>query len=105
MVSRTRFKAVMTGLALYVIAGLLIGYFWINAFTGKYGLNAQQELDAEMGGLTTELARLKSERLVWERQVALLRSDRLDPDILDERARVQLNYVHPRDLVMMLKPN
>lgn len=104
MVSRTRFKSFITGLALYTLAGLLIGYFWINAFTGKYGLNAQQELDQEMGELTADLGRLKNERAQWERRVALLRSDRLDPDMLDERARAQLEFVNPRDLVLTLKP-
>lgn len=103
MVSRTRFKSFVTGLALYVLAGLLIGYFWINAFTGKYGLNAQQELDQEMVGLKDELGRLKNERSEWEQRVALLRSDRLDPDMLDERVRAQLEFVNPRDLVMTIK--
>jgi cell division protein FtsB len=104
MVSRTRFKSFMTGLALYTLAGLLIGYFWINAFTGKYGLNAQQELDQEMVALKDELGRLKGDRGEWERRIALLRSDRLDPDMLDERARAQLEFVNPRDLVMTIKP-
>jgi cell division protein FtsB len=103
MVSRTRFKSFLTGLGLYVLAGLLIGYFWINAFTGKYGLNAQQELDQEMVALKDELGRLKGERTEWERRVALLRSDKLDPDMLDERARAQLEFVSPRDLVMTIK--
>jgi cell division protein FtsB len=103
MVSRTRFKSFMTGLALYVLAALLVGYFWINAFTGKYGLNAQQELDQEMVALKDELGRLKGERSGWERRVALLRPDRLDPDMLDERARAQLEFVNPRDLVLTIK--
>ena len=34
---------------------------------------------------------------MWERRVALLRSDKLDPDMLDERARALLDYVDPRD--------
>jgi cell division protein FtsB len=105
MVSRTRLKSVVTGIALYVMAGLLVGYFWMNAFTGKYGLDAQHELDIEMGTLTGDLARAKAERMHWEQQVALLRSERLDPDILDERARAQLEFVHPRDLIMRVKQN
>lgn len=103
MVSRTRLKSIVTGIALYVMAGLLVGYFWMNAFTGKYGLDAQHELDIEIGVLTGELAKAKTERIHWERQVALLQSQRLDPDILDERARAQLEFVHPRDLVMPVR--
>jgi cell division protein FtsB len=30
-----------------------------------------------------------------------LRSDRVDPDMLDERARFQLDYANPHDLVRM----
>jgi len=95
MVSRSRLKSVLTGLALYAIAAAMIGYFGVNAYTGRYGLNAQQELDQEIIALTSELARLKRERAQGEQRVSLLRSDRVDPDMLDERARYQLDYVNP----------
>jgi cell division protein FtsB len=101
MVSRARLKAVLTGLALYLLAAGVIGYFGVNAYTGRYGLTARQELDQEIIELTSELARLKAERAVGEQRVALLRAAKLDPDMLDERARFQLNYVHPRDLVLL----
>ncbi|TAK50072.1 MAG: septum formation initiator family protein [Xanthobacteraceae bacterium] len=102
MVSRTRLRSILTGLALYLIAALMIGYFGINAYTGKYGLNARERLDQEAANLTTEVTRLKTEHAIWERRVALLRSDSIDPDMLDERARAQLNYAHQRDLVRIL---
>jgi cell division protein FtsB len=60
------------------------------------------ELDHEIVALTNELARLKQDRLKAEQRVALLRSDKVDPDMLDERARYQLDYVDPRDLVRLL---
>lgn len=102
MVSRARFKAILTGIALYAIAAAFIAYFGINAYTGKYGLDARVELDHEIVALTNELARLKQDRLKAEQRVALLRSDKVDPDMLDERARYQLDYADPRDLVRML---
>jgi cell division protein FtsB len=105
MVSRTRLKAVLTGLALYAMAAAMIGYFGVNAYTGKYGLNARQDLDQEIIALTSELARLKKEHAEGEHRVSQLRSDQVDPDMLDERVRYQLDYVHPRDLVRMIKPN
>jgi cell division protein FtsB len=105
MVSRARLKSFLTGLALYAMAAALIGYFGVNAYTGKYGLNARQELDQEIIALTSELARLKRERADSEHRVSLLRSDRVDPDMLDERARYQLDYANPRDLVRMTTPN
>ena len=104
MVSRNRLKSFLTGLALYTMAAAMIGYFGINAYTGRYGLNARQELDQEIIALTAELARLKKERAESEQRVSLLRSDRVDPDMLDERARYQLDYANPRDLVRIINP-
>ena len=105
MVTHTRLKSFLTGVALYTMAAALIGYFGINAYTGKYGLHAQAALDQEMVALTSELARLKQERLTLEQRVSLLRPESLDPDMLDERARFQLEFAHPRDLVRITKRN
>src|ERR1700750_2755692 len=104
MVSRTRLKSILTGLALYTVAALIVSYFGVNAYTGKYGLNARQELDQEIIALTSELARLKQERAQGEQRVSLLRTSRVDPDMLDERVRYQLDYADPRDLVRTTKP-
>ena len=103
MVTRRRFRTVVNALALYTIAALLIGYFGINAYTGDRGLKARQDLDQQIAELTRERDGVKAERAVWERRVGLLKSDSLDPDMLDERARALLNYVDPRDVTMMLK--
>ncbi|WP_315719920.1 MULTISPECIES: septum formation initiator family protein [unclassified Bradyrhizobium] len=104
MVSRARLKSFLTGLALYTMAAAIIGYFGINAYTGRYGLNARQELDQEIVALTSELVRLKQERAEGEKRVSLLRSDRVDPDMLDERARFVLGYANPRDLIRIVRP-
>ncbi len=104
MVSRSRLKSLLTGLALYTMAAMIVGYFGVNAYTGKYGLNARQELDQEIVALTSELARLKVERAEGEKRVALLRSSGIDPDMLDERVRFQLDYANPRDLVHVIRP-
>ena len=36
--------------------------------------------------------------------MALLKARGLDPDMLDERARLLLDYAHPNDLTLMLGP-
>jgi cell division protein FtsB len=56
-----------------------------------------------MASMQGELAEVKAERASWERRVALLRSDRLDPDMLDERARSLLGLADPRDLTLLLR--
>ncbi len=85
------------------MAAALIGYFWFHAFSGQRGLHAKHEIDQQLQELTAELDRLKVEKGQWERKVALLRSDGIDPDMLDERARALLNVAHPNDVVMMLR--
>ncbi len=104
MVTRKRMRSILTALGLYAAAALFIGYFGVNAYSGNHGLRAKQELDLQIIELTDELSRQKMERAQWERRVSLLRSDGLDPDILNERARAELNYVDPHDVMLLLKP-
>jgi cell division protein FtsB len=103
MVTRKRLRAALTAISLYICAALLIGYFGINAYTGAHGLKAKQDLAQQMDELTKELASLKLERATWQHRVSLLRADRIDPDMLDERARAMLDYAHPNDLVLVRK--
>jgi cell division protein FtsB len=103
MVIRPRIRAFLTALGLYVVAALFIGYFGVNAYTGKNGINARQELDQQIADLANEVARVKPERERWERRVALLKADRIDPDMLDERARQLLNYLDPHEVTIVVK--
>jgi cell division protein FtsB len=103
MVTHRRVRTILNTIALYTIAVLLIGYFGINAYTGDHGLRAKQDLDAQITQLTDELVALRAERANWERRVALLQSQSIDADMLDERARALLNYTDPRELTLQLK--
>lgn len=103
MVVRKRLRSILAAVGLYAAAALLIGYFGINAYTGARGLKAHQDLAQQMSALTTELAALKLERERWEHRASLLRSDAIDPDLLDERVRAVLDYVDPHDLVLIHK--
>jgi len=104
MVSHRRRRTILTVLGLYTFAALFIGYFAANAFTGNHGLRAQQDLEQQLTAMKDELSQLKAERALWERRVSLLRADRLDPDMLDERARSLVGYTDPRDLTLLLRP-
>jgi cell division protein FtsB len=101
MVSHRRRRTILTVLGLYIFAVLFIGYFAANAFTGNHGLRAQLDLDQQMSAMQVELTQAKAERALWDRRVALLRSDRLDPDMLEERARSLLGLADPRDLTLL----
>jgi cell division protein FtsB len=104
MVTRKRLRSFFTALGLYAMAALFIGYFAVNAFSGNHGLRAKQQLEEQIAEFTVEFGRVQVERAQWERRVSLLRSDRLDPDLLDERARAELHYIHPREVTLLLKP-
>jgi cell division protein FtsB len=101
MVTRKRLRSILTTLGLYVMAALLIGYFGVNAYSGNHGLKAKEDLDLQIATLSADLDRLKLEQAQWERRVALLRIDRLDPDMLDEQTRSLLDYVAPNELTLM----
>jgi cell division protein FtsB len=103
MVTHRRLRTVLNALALYAIAAMLIAYFGVNAYSGNYGLRAKQEIEGEIRDLNAELLALRAERAKWDRRISLLRSESLDPDMLEERARVLLNYGDARDLVLPLK--
>jgi cell division protein FtsB len=77
------------------------GYFVYHLQTGDHGLTARVDLERRKAVLAGELAGLKEVRARLERDVALLRPDSLDPDMLDERARAILNLAHPDDLVIL----
>ena len=102
MVSHRHRHAILTALGLYIFAALFVGYFAVNAFTGNHGLRAQADLDQQLAAMQGELQHLKAERALWDRRVALLRSDRIDPDVLDERARALLGLADPRDLTLLI---
>ena len=101
MVTRKRLRSFLTGLTLYAVAAVLIGYFAVHAYSGNHGLKARQDIELEITELTRDLERLKVERGQWERRVSLLRSGSIDPDMLDERARALLEYSHPNDLILV----
>ncbi len=104
MVTRKRLRSFFTALGLYAAAALFIGYFAVNAYSGNHGLRAQQALEQQIVTLSAEFERAKLERGHWERRVSLLRSDRIDPDLLDERARAELQYIDPHEVTLLLKP-
>jgi cell division protein FtsB len=103
MVTRKRLRSILSALGLYAGVALAIAYFGVNAYTGNHGLRARQNLDQQIAELSGELAGLKAERATWERRIALLKSESLDPDMLDERTRALLDYADPHDLVLQIR--
>jgi len=101
MVVRTRFGSFLKGLALYVVAALLVGYFAFHAYHGNHGIVASRAFEQEAMQLERERNALRAEREGWERRIALLKPESLDPDLVDELARRDLFFAHPSDLVVL----
>ncbi len=78
----------------------LVGYFGWNATQGERGLQAYALRQEQLKSVQAELLRTAQDREAWDRRVAGLRSQRLDPDTLDERARSMLNVADPADIVI-----
>ncbi|GJD77637.1 FtsB family cell division protein [Methylobacterium gregans] len=101
MVVRRRVRMVVLPLALWSVSALVVGYFVTQAENGNRGLEAKRALKIQAYGLAQDLAAAKSERATWEHRVALLRSEQIDRDLLEERARVVLGRVHANDVVVI----
>lgn len=103
MQTRSRLRSIAFMLLLYTVAGGLIGYFAYHAYTGNHGLMAKRNYQQEAAQLEAELAVLKAQRRAIEHKVSLLDPRHLDPDLLDEEGRRELDFVNAKDLVL-LKP-
>ncbi len=82
----------------------LTGYFMWSATQGDRGLNPQADRAPAIAAAREDVARAETERQVWERRVAALRTKGLDRDALDERARAMLNLSDPTDIIAMYPP-
>ncbi len=84
-----------------VLAASVIGYFGYHALHGERGFLAWRELRRDLVAVQRVEAKLAAERTQLDRRTALLRTDNLDPDLLEERARLLLGYGYSDDLVVL----
>ena len=77
--------------------------FAVHAQHGNYGIEAGKALKEEIANLTVERDQLVVERMALEHRNQLLRSNQIDPDLLEELARRDLGFAMPNDLVMILQ--
>ena len=98
MVVRTRIRAIMLPLTLYVVSGAVSGYFLWTAKNGERGSVAKLEYKATIAELRANLVDLQAQRAKWEHRVSLMRSESVDRDLAEEEARNKLGYVDSRDV-------
>ncbi len=85
------------------IAIYAIAYFAYHMIQGERGLIAWQKLDLKVQQTETEFAALQKEHDILENRVKLLRDESLCPDLLNERAKKVLGYLHPNEVVVNRK--
>ncbi len=83
-----------------MLGACLAGYFVYHAVQGDRGIVAWMQLNQQIRVAEDELAKTDAERQEMEQRVSLLSNSSLDLDMLEERARVMLNFAHPDDLVI-----
>lgn len=68
---------------------------------GELGVVGRAMIERQVSELEAELSVLSAQRRELQARVSLLRPESLDPDMLDERARLNLNLVHSDELVVL----
>lgn len=84
-----------------IIGAILLAYFSYHMVQGEQGVLSLLQLRAKVEQAEALHAGLRAERRELETRVALLRPDNLDPDMVEERARVMLNFAHPDEVVIL----
>lgn len=100
MVVRTRLRKFLSLFAFHVVVLGASAFFGWNAYIGDRGLVARAEHKLKIAQLERHLDELRIERTSLERRVQGLAPDEVDRDLLDERARIGLNYAHRNDVVI-----
>lgn len=69
---------------------------------GSTGLFAWNDYSRALDQRRAELAQLESQQRVLENHLRLLNPRHVDPDLIEERVRRDLNLMHPDDIVVPL---
>jgi cell division protein FtsB len=82
----------------------VLGYFAWHALEGPRGFAHRDELEAKLAELRSGNDTIVKTRLALEGKVALMRPDHVDPDMLEELARSQLDMASANELVVRVSP-
>ena len=84
-----------------IVGALFVCYFLVHAFHGDRGVLAWMHLQKQVSGAEQSLAETKSVRSAYDRRISLLRSEHLDADMLDERARIMAGLVRRDEFIVI----
>ena len=84
-----------------VLGLALTGYFAYHLVEGDRGLRAWMRLTQELRSAKTALSDVSTERARLERRASNMRSEHLDPDLLDSQVRRTLDFAAPDEIVII----
>lgn len=87
------------------LGACVFGYFAYHAVQGERGVLSWLQMSQQLAEANVTLAQLTEERMVVEHRVSLLGAAGIDPDLLEEQARIMLNVVDPADRLVIVKPS
>ncbi len=86
-----------------ILGALLFAYFILHAVQGDRGLLAWVQLRQQIAVAEASLGASAATRSAWENRTGLLAGEKIDPDMLDERARVVTGFARLDEIVIPLK--
>jgi cell division protein FtsB len=84
-----------------VLGLALIGYFAYHLVEGDRGLFAWLRVTQELHSAQKTLTNVTAEREALDHRVSHMRSERVDPDLLDTQVRKTLDVAKPDEIVIM----
>lgn len=84
-----------------LVGAALTSYFVYHTIEGDRGLRAWQEIAQQLRGAKETLATIEAERDALLHKVSGLEPSHVDPDLLDQQIRSNLDLVAPNDVVIM----
>lgn len=84
-----------------IIGFCLCFYFSYHVVSGERSYLRLMSLERGIQRLTQQQDDLSGQRKALVNKVAMLRPGSIDPDLLEERARVVLGYHHPDEIVVI----
>jgi cell division protein FtsB len=79
-----------------------LGYLGYSALNGQFGIESREDLLADISVLEARSNALQAQIDSYRHRAWLFDAVKLDPDILDERARELLNMANDSDIMVMV---
>lgn len=104
MPTRLKRPAIWRPLALTVALLGFQSYLGFSAIGGQFGIENRTQIMLDIDQLKGRSAALQAEIDSYRHRATLMDTQRLDPDIVTERARALLNMANADDVIVMVDP-